>query len=259
MRTFLRGMVAAIFLSLGGALLSLSGSSGQAPVPPGTARVVYVVDGDSFEARFPDGTVGGVRLIGVNAPEMADEREDVRYLAFLAKRFASHHLSGKTVTLEYDWNVMDIHGRLLAYVRPPDKALFNLRVIREGFAYAFLRFPFRRELQEAFTQAQRDARRLGKGIWAKDPPPQVGPEEAGKRGGAYIAVSFTCAEVRPGRQSLYLRSEEGLEVVVSGACGLDPKKYAGCRGRKIVVKGVVEKEKGRVWIQVCFSRQLQIF
>lgn len=254
-----------IFSVLGGLFSSACGGPSARPradetEPPSSAEVLYVVDGDSFHARFPDGTAGGVRLIGVNAPEMTDEREDVRYWAFLAKRFAVHHLAGKKIRLEYDWETKDVHGRLLAYVRLPggEERLFNRLIIRSGFAYAFLKYPFREDYEREFRQAQQEAVGEGSGLWREGPPPEITLSEAGNRLGEHAAVRFTCAEVRGLRRYYALAArEEGFQVLVSKSCGLDLSRAPSWAGRRMVVSGILEGTPGRVRIYVCFPIQLR--
>jgi len=231
------------------------------PKPPSSAVVLYVVDGDSFQARFPDGTAGGVRLIGVNAPEMTDGREDVRTWAFLAQRFAVHHLAGKTIELEYDWETRDVYGRLLAYVRLPGdgERLFNRLIIGSGFAYAFLKYPFREDYQREFRQAQQEAVKEERGLWREGPPPEITPSEAGNRIGEHAAVRFTCAEVRELRRYYALVAREGgFQVLVSKSCGLDLSRAPSWAGRLMVVSGIPEGAPGRVRMYVCFPIQMRV-
>lgn len=253
-----------VFLTISGGFISAGGQTprpaGDEPKPPPSAVVLYVVDGDSFQARFPDGKTGGVRLIGINAPEMTDGREDVRYWAFLAQRFAVHHLAGKTIALEYDWETRDVYGRLLAYARLPGEGegLFNRLIIRSGFAYAFLKYPFREDYQREFRRAQQEAAGEGRGLWRKDPPPEIKPAEASGRLGEHVAVRFRCAEVKPMRRYVSVVPREGgFQVLVSKKCGLDLSGAASWAGKEMVVSGIVEGTAGRARLYVCFLRQIR--
>ena len=125
--------------------------------------VTAVYDGDTIKVRFKKGLEKKVRLIGINAPEIDDEREEVLFLAYMAKRFAFFHLYKKEVKLSYDWQLEDVYGRLLAYIWT-DKELFNDFIIREGFASAFLKFPFRKDYQERFKESEKFARENEKGL-----------------------------------------------------------------------------------------------
>jgi micrococcal nuclease len=242
-------------------VLSFSSNSfkAQAVSLPNNASVAHVIDGDSFVAHFADGLSRGVRLIGVNAPEMTDERENVRYWAFLAKRFAVHHLEGRKIKLEYDWNNLDKYGRVLAYIRLGDGELFNELIIRQGFAYIFLLYPFRQDYQESFRRAQQEAVRLGRGLWGKEPPPAVGLSAVHVRLGEYIAVHFTCGGVMDGKSYIFVGPASGeLQILISKESGLLLPPAVQFKNKVITVAGLLEKGKRQPRIYVLFQRQLSI-
>ena len=57
---------------------------------------------------------------------------------------------------------IDRYGRLLRYVLL-DGDNFNARLIREGYAHAYRRFPFSKRAE--FIQLEEQARRRGIGLW----------------------------------------------------------------------------------------------
>jgi micrococcal nuclease len=254
------GLGASALLALafaGGGWARRPGAADEAP--PSSAVVLYVFDGDSFQARFPDGSAGGVRLIGVNSPEMTDGRDDIRCWAFLAKRFAAHHLAGKRVELEYDWEKKDVHGRLLAYVRLPSggERLFNKLIIRSGFAYAFLKYPFRDDYRKDFQRALQDARREGSGLWRKGPPPEVPASRAGTRLGEHVTLRVRCAEVADGKRYLTVFPDEGgLRILVSKESGLDLGDAASWPGKRLAFSGILEQSPQGIMMHVHFSSQM---
>jgi len=224
---------------------------------PTVATITRVVDGDSFVARFADGQSRGLRLIGINAPEMTDEREDVRTWAFLAKRFAAFHLQGRRVQLEYDWNVEDKYGRVLAYVRPREGELFNEQIIRRGFAYIFLLYPFRKDYQESFRAAQREAVRQGRGLWAKNPPPEVDLAEVRNQVGDLVTIRFRCAKARGGKQPVLLSSQEGqLQVLVWKDAGTVLPPPGQFKNKMIIVTGLLETEGNQPRMHVLFQPRM---
>ena len=240
-------------------ILSSSNSLIEAPAAslPVTASVTHVIDGDSFVAHFADGVSRGVRLIGVNAPEMTDERENVRCWAFLAKRFVVHHLEGRKIKLEYDLNKLDKYGRVLAYVRSGGGELFNKLIIRQGFAYIFLLYPFRKDYQESFRSAQQEAVRQGRGLWGKEPPPEIGLTEVQSHLGEYIAVRFTCATVKDGERFIFISPKNGeLQILISKESGLSLPPAAQFKNKVIAVAGLLEKSERRPRVYILFQRQL---
>jgi micrococcal nuclease len=65
--------------------------------------------------------------------------------------------------LEYEpSNIRDQYGRLLAYVFVGNR-LANAEIIRRGYAYAYTRFPFRRQAE--FIALEREARERQYGLW----------------------------------------------------------------------------------------------
>lgn len=57
----------------------------------------------------------------------------------------------------------DRYGRLLRYVYLDNSEFFNLKIIIDGYAYAYLKYPFK-YLNE-FRQAQKEARENKRGLW----------------------------------------------------------------------------------------------
>lgn len=127
-------------------------------------KVTRVVDGDTIIVNL-NGKQERVRLIGVDTPETVDPRRPVQYFGKEASNFTKKMLSGKQVRLEYDWNKRDKYNRLLAYVYLPDGAFFNAELIKQGYAHAYTRFPFK--YLEEFRKYEREARENSRGLWGK--------------------------------------------------------------------------------------------
>jgi micrococcal nuclease len=225
---------------------------------PETGRVVRVADGDTITVRSADGGERRVRLIGVDAPEMNDKREDVALRAFLSRRFASHHLYRRDVRLTYDFQPVDEHGRVLAYVWLEEGTLFNELIIRQGFAAAFLKYPFRKDYQDRFRSAEAEARAKKRGFWHPEEaavPASEAPDHVGEAG----AVRFRCAEISRKRSYVYLRSPDGgFEALIPRARLAAFAGLSGCLGKEIVVSGFLELYKGRPQIMLVFPRQLRL-
>ena len=130
-----------------------------------TARVERVIDGDTVRVRF-DGGIHTVRLIGVDTPETKHPTKAVEYFGREASAFTRAHLEGKTVRLEKDrtGDTRDRYGRLLRHVYL-DGENFNARLIREGYAHAYRRFPFSK--RQEFIDLEQQARRRGLGLWGR--------------------------------------------------------------------------------------------
>ena len=135
-------------------------ASPTAPQLTAPRQCVRVIDGDTIELE------GGerVRLIGVNTPESVDPRRPVERFGKEASAFTRRLAEGKAVRLEYDSETRDPYGRTLAYIYLPDGTLLNAEIIRQGYGFAYTRFPYRR-VQE-FVGLEREAREQERGLWA---------------------------------------------------------------------------------------------
>jgi len=118
---------------------------------PESGLVTAVYDGDTIKVRFKNEKERKVRLIGIDAPEIGDSKEEAKFRAQMARRFAFFYLYRKTVKLSYDWEIEDKYDRLLAYVWTEKQGLFNKFILSEGFAAVFLKFPFK--YREEFIEA----------------------------------------------------------------------------------------------------------
>lgn len=149
------------------------------PRPPNLiqARVVRVVDGDTIRVRLPNGRTERVRLIGIDTPEVYDSeklerdvresgrsREEIQALGRLASEFTRKRLDGQAIGLELDVQTRDKYGRLLAYVWLLDGTLFNMVIMKEGYA-AIYTFPPEVKYADLFLACQREAREKGRGLW----------------------------------------------------------------------------------------------
>ena len=241
------------------ALIAL-GSTAFSSAPAGEdlrGTVIAVYDGDTIRVRPEGRKAETVRLIGVDSPELDDPREPVRLLAFLAKRFAFGRLYQREVELLPGPEARDAYGRLLAFVRTDDGKIFNVALVRDGYAYAFLKFPFDEGLRKELRAAEAEAREAGRGLWRKEPYPVIAAEEAGRRVGALVTVEFRCLRsIRRGGFQV-LEAERGafeavipLEIYRSLAGSLD------LAGRTVEATGLVELYKGRPQIMIGVAAQL---
>ena len=135
----------------------------SAQLDPISAHVERVIDGDTIHVRV-EGERRTVRLIGVDTPETKHPTKPVQYFGREASAFTKAALEGKTVRLQKDrtGDTVDRYGRWLRYVLL-DGDNFNARLIREGYAHAYRRFPFSKRAE--FIQLEEQARRREIGLW----------------------------------------------------------------------------------------------
>ena len=135
----------------------------SAQLDPITACVERVIDGDTIHVRV-EGKSHTVRLIGVDTPETKHPTKAVQYFGREASAFTKAALEGKTVLLQKDrtGDTVDRYGRWLRYVLL-DGDNFNARLIRDGYAHAYRRFPFSKRTE--FIRLEEQARQRGIGLW----------------------------------------------------------------------------------------------
>ena len=135
----------------------------SAQLDPVIVHVERVIDGDTIQVRF-EGKSHTVRLIGVDTPETKHPTKAVQYFGREASAFTKAALEGKTVLLQKDrtGDTVDRFGRWLRYVLL-DGDNFNARLIRDGYAHAYRRFPFSKRTE--FIQLEEQTRRRGIGLW----------------------------------------------------------------------------------------------
>jgi len=223
-----------------------------------TGIIVVVYDGDTVGVEFPDGRRRKIRLIGINAPETNHSDEQVQLLAQLSRRFTFYYLYEKQVTLMYDWEREDKYERLLAYIWTEENGLFNEFILEEGFASAYLRFPFKEEYRKRFIQAEKSARFSNRGLWREEPYLTVPLDKISNFIGQTAAVQYACQDVQTKRRFFFLHSAAQIFSI------LIPKNRENLfadvkdfKGRVIRVQGFGEEYDGQPQIIAFFPRQIK--
>lgn len=141
-----------------------------APAPAeGWYTVVRVVDGDTIVVApnpSPELAEGNhVRLLGVDTPETVHPNKPVEYFGREAAAFTRRLCEGHRVRLVFDPAAgRDRYSRTLAYVYLEDGTFLNAEIIRQGYGFAYTRFPFAH--LEEFRALEREARENHRGLWA---------------------------------------------------------------------------------------------
>jgi micrococcal nuclease len=138
-------------------------------------KIIKVVDGDTMDVRFKDGTTDRVRLLGVDTPETntknkPNEYGDITDLKCLTKwgdksdDYAKTILDGKEVRLVFDEAAGErgYYGRLLAYIELEDYD-FNESLISRGYARVYQEGTSSRE--ERYLSIQNRIILQGIGLW----------------------------------------------------------------------------------------------
>ena len=126
---------------------------------PQSPIVKRVIDGDTLLLANGE----KVRLIGVDNPETKHPKKPVQWFGKEAYLFTKRMVEGKQVRLEFDWQKRDKYSRLLAYVYLSDGIFLNAEIIKQGYGFAYTKYPFK-YLQE-FRMYEKEARECGRGLW----------------------------------------------------------------------------------------------
>jgi micrococcal nuclease len=157
--------IAPLLLIAFGCAFVFASCSGPATthLQPPLATVVRVIDGDTLVADIA-GSAEAIRLIGIDTPEVAHHDEPGECFGAEASAYLTALLPpGSTVTLLRDSEARDRYGRLLAYVRVGD-IMVNVAIVEQGFAETLSIAP-NTSLAAQFSQAQREAKAAGRGLW----------------------------------------------------------------------------------------------
>lgn len=144
-------------------------SSVLGTVAPGYYKVTDFADGDTISVDM-NGQTERIRFIGVDTPETNDPRKAVQCFGQAASDFTKQLISNQPVRLESDplSTNRDRYDRLLRYVYLPDGRLVQAEIIRHGFGFAYVSFPFGK--LDEFKQLQMDAQQQQRGLWGSCQP-----------------------------------------------------------------------------------------
>ena len=98
------------------------------------AQVTRIIDGDTIDVQFTNGTTDRVRYVGMNTPE----HDQVCFNE--ATQANAIFVQNKTVRLVKDVSDRDVYGRLLRYVYVGD-LFVNRAMVEQGYAEAVLYEP----------------------------------------------------------------------------------------------------------------------
>jgi micrococcal nuclease len=147
--------VVQVFLSLAIGVSSVANAS----EPFADHEVQRVIDGDTADLAG----IGRVRFIGVDTPETVHPNKPVEWYGKEASAFTKKMIEGKRVRVEYDWQKKDKYGRTLVYIYLADGTFLNAEIIKQGFGFAYTRFPFK--FLDEFRAYEREAREARRGLW----------------------------------------------------------------------------------------------
>jgi micrococcal nuclease len=136
--------------------------------------VKRVVDGDTFLLSNGE----RVRLLGIDTPEKYEskkldkdieathqDKKTIKKLGQLASDYVKDFVEGKKVYLEREPNYedKDRYGRLLRWVYLEDGTFINGKIVKDGYAQVYEKFPVSK--LEELRKYQKEARENNRGLW----------------------------------------------------------------------------------------------
>jgi len=211
---------------------------------PISDTVKRVIDGDTIVLTNGE----TVRLIGVDTPELHHPSRPIEYFAIEAKDFVKKMVESKDIKLVLGEQKRGKYGRLLAYVYLPDGTFLNEEIIKQGYGFAYTKYPF--EFAEDFVKLQAQARRARLGLWAEDDLKELKWLNSKQRKPfkIYDTAGHKWAIEYAGMAKTFLTNQgllEELEYIREAAYGLTPKDLrAECskRGWQIIKSERKEKD-----------------
>ena len=128
-----------------------------------SVMVRAVIDGDTIDVT----TIGRVRLLGIDAPEIGRGFDTSAPFGREARERLTSLVLHRWVRLEQEGAALDVYNRHLAYVLTEDGLCVNAALVRDGLARVSARLPLTR-LQE-FQRAEADAQAFRRGMWGGSP------------------------------------------------------------------------------------------
>ncbi|MBM7061139.1 thermonuclease family protein [Pseudomonas sp. UL073] len=206
------------------------------PVPQGLSRypVERVVDGDTL--RLADGR--SVRLIGINAPELAHHGRSTEPFAEAARQRLRELVAANddSVALQFGAQGKDHYGRLLAHAYDASGHNLEAQLLAAGLGYLVAVAPNTR-LVACQQAAEREARQAGRGLWRQ--APVRSPEQLSESGFALVQARVQRVQRNRGGVWLELDGPLVLQVAPKFVARFDVAALQALVGRRVEARGWV--------------------
>ncbi len=226
------------------------------------ATVVRVVDGDSV-------TLAGkrkVRLIGINAPELARYPEKAEPYALVAKQYLKTQLAAnKKVYLKFGQQQKDRYGRLLAHLFLGDGRNLNAMLVRKGLASAIV-VPPNTALMDCYFRLEQQARKKAKYIWSTHSFKNILASQLKLKDTGFAFIKGNVIRVGKSRDSIWLQLAPKFTLRIKRkdfkyfkSLNLKTLKLEDLKGKTLYVRGWVYKWKKELYMQVRHPKMINGF
>ncbi len=134
----------------------------ESPAGPAIHFVSKVIDGDTLVL----GNGQHVRLLGINAPELARNNKPGEAGGQAAYLWLKQQVERRQVAIRFDQQLKDRYGRLLAHVFTLDGIHINLALVDQGHAFTSI-IPPNIQYSSELLLAQQAASNAALGLWGE--------------------------------------------------------------------------------------------
>jgi len=218
-----------------------------------TEQIRHVIDGDTVVRA--DGR--HVRLIGINTPETGKDGAPDQPLARAARARLVELVHQQRVTLVFEQEREDHHGRLLARVQLADGSDAGERLLREGLAWT-IAVPPNLEKLSTNLAVESEARAAGRGVWRE---PAYVPKPAHnltRRDTGFQLIEGRIRRTGQGRHLMYFDLTPQVTLTVPRDHW---KKYfkgkpAEWVGRQVIARGWLTESRDKLRLRVAHPAML---
>ncbi len=216
----------------------------------------YVVDGDTIHLK--DGR--SVRLIGVNAPEVANKHKAAEPLATESKKnLAAILAKSKKIGLKYGQEKYDRYLRTLAHVFLESGVNVQASQLKRGMA-AHIIIPPNLRQQNCYAKHEELARSKKRGIWAESRFQQISSDELSIQSRGFYFVSGRVHDIKQNKTTIWLFTDDKFAFRIEQDDLNFFKKLRPFQllGQKIAVKGWVFPYKNQLNMRIKHSAAIEI-
>ena len=213
-----------------------------------SVEVSYTYDGDTIKLK--DGNK--LRLIGINTPEIGHEAQPDEPGAQYARQRLQTIISASNnqIFLLIGNDRRDRYQRILAHIYNLQGANITETLLREGLGYAVYMSPNLTNM-ECYSQAERQARTAGRGIW-KHPDAVLDVNSMHGREEGFHLIRGVIGRIGKSRRSLWLNLHQGPAIRIDWS---DWKQFDGWQldtleERPLEVRGWIYRRNGQQRLQV---------
>jgi len=208
-------------------------------------QVRYVHDGDTLHLNNGE----KIRLIGINAPELARKGRPAEPLAIKARDHLRDLIinSKQRIGLRMDTEHVDRYGRSLAHLYTQDGNSLSAQLLKSGLA-TLLAVPPNLNGLDCYAQAEAQARQTNRGIWALNRYQTIASTKLPRHSRGYRHVSGKIIRIVEGRRNLWLNlpGKVAMRIEKNELHLFKTLKPRELLGKTIIGKGWLYEHKGEL-------------